>query len=113
MTPLQAGDVVWIAFPHVETNRIASRPALIVSSSTLGAKQTLAWAMMITNAERANWPGDVQIADHKALGLPIKSKIRTEKIATLDVSDATLMGKLPDDEFNRVKQLMWTYLGEE
>ena len=111
ITSLQPGDVIWIAFPHVESNQIGSRPALIVSTTTLGPKRQLAWAMMITNAERTGWPGDVPIADHQALGLPIASKIRTEKVATLDISEAKLLGKLPEVEFNRVKQLVRSYLG--
>lgn len=99
MTSLQPGDVVWVPFPHVESNRIQSRPALVVSNATLGPEGTLAWALMITNADHVAWPGDIPISDHLALNLPIPSKIRTEKIATLDMSHANYLGVLPKSEY--------------
>ncbi len=96
MMSLQVGDIVWVEFPHVETNRIASRPALIVSVPTLGPKNDLAWMVMITNAANAHWPGDIAIDDFKAAGLPIPSVIRTEKVATLEVASANYVGRLPN-----------------
>lgn len=91
---LAVGDVVWVAYPYVETNRMRSRPAVIVAAN-LGVDSALCWALMITNAARPDWPGDVAIFDHNAAGLPIPSKVRTEKIATLASASATLIGRLP------------------
>lgn len=65
---------------------------------------------MITNAARAAWSGDVPIADHARLGLPIPSKVRTEKIATLQGSAATLLGKLDADEWAAVRQALARHL---
>lgn len=110
MTDLTAGDVVWVPFPHVEDNRRRPRPALIVATG-LGPDASLCWAMMITNAGRAGWPGDLGIADHDALRLPIPSKIRTEKIATLDGSLATKLGRLPDAEMAVVAERFTRYTG--
>lgn len=110
MTSLTPGDVVWVPFPHVEENRLRPRPALVVATG-LGPDASLCWAMMITNAERASWPGDLVIADHAALRLPIPSKIRIEKIATLDASRATLLGRLPDAEMAIVAERLARYTG--
>jgi mRNA interferase MazF len=111
MTRFEAGDVVWVPFPHVEDNRLRPRPALVVASN-IGPDGMLLWAAMITNAEREGWPGDVAIADHTALSLPIPSKVRTAKIATLQAGDATLLGKLPDATFDAVKAQINGYLDQ-
>ncbi|MEP6786568.1 MAG: type II toxin-antitoxin system PemK/MazF family toxin [Sphingomonadales bacterium] len=95
MTSLRAGDLVWVAFPYVETNQTKSRPALIISSPTLGPQSDLAWMAMITNAANAPWPGDIAIKDFKALGLPIPSVIRTEKVSTLEIGSANFVSRLP------------------
>lgn len=59
--------------------------------------------MMITNADRTAWPGDILIADHRSLGLPIRSKIRSAKIATLEAQSAVLLGTLAEDELELVE----------
>ena len=102
MMSLQAGDVVWVPFPHVESNRIQPRPALLVSKVMLGPETSLGWALMITSAAHAHWPGDIPITDHLALKLPIPSKVRTEKIATLDLSQAHYLGTMSLSEYATV-----------
>ena len=99
---LVSGDVVWTLFPYVGTNRQRARPALILASG-LGADAELCWALMITNAERPVWLGDVPIADHEACHLPIPSKIRTEKIATLATARVNLLGRLDAETMKRVR----------
>lgn len=103
MMSFRRGDVVWVPFPHVETLRIRSRPALIISNRLVGPDESLCWAMMITNADRTAWPGDILIADHRSLGLPIRSKIRSAKIATLEAQSAVLLGTLAEDELELVE----------
>jgi mRNA interferase MazF len=49
---------------------------------------------MITSAENRGWPGDVTINNLEQAGLPAPSVIRTAKIATIEVSDATRLGKI-------------------
>ena len=102
MMSLRPGDVVWVPFPHVESNRVQSRPALLISSPALGPDRSLAWALMITNAGHADWPGDIPISDHFALQLPIPSKIRSEKVATLDMNKANYLGTLAPSEYANV-----------
>jgi mRNA interferase MazF len=97
MMTFAPGDVVWVPFPHVETDRIAARPALIVSNSPLGSDGMLVWALMITNAARQDWPGDIMIDDYVAAGLNHPSKIRTAKLATLDAKTANKLGSIGRD----------------
>jgi mRNA interferase MazF len=51
--------------------------------------------VMITSAENRGWPGDVTVDNLEQAGLPAPSVIRTAKIATIEVSDATKLGKIP------------------
>lgn len=110
MMSLRAGDLVWVAFPHVETSLTKSRPALIVSQPTLGPKSDLAWMAMITSAANAPWPGDIVIDDYKAMGLPIPSVIRTEKISTLEIGNANFVGHLPESLWAQVRGVIQRHL---
>ncbi len=73
------------------------RPAMVVSGGAVGSNDVpLFWALMITNARRAPWPGDVAVPDHLAAGLNIPCKVRTAKISTLEARSAELVGRLPN-----------------
>lgn len=98
MTP---GDIVWVPFPHVETNQLHSRPALIVAAGLAG-DHDLCWALMITAAANAPLTGDVQIVEERGTGLPIASRVRTGKIATITASSATPIGRLSEKDWARV-----------
>ena len=113
MISYKAGDVVWIAFPHVENERKRVRPALVISDRMVGPGNSLVWAMMITNALRPDWPGDIIIADHQAVGLPHASKIRTAKIATLEVEGAEKMGRVSKALLAEVRASVLVNLGQE
>ena len=99
---MSPGDVVWVPFPHVEDNRLQSRPALIVATG-LGSALNLCWALMITAAANPAWPEDVLIPGDEATGLRTPSRIRTGKIATLAAAHATLIGRLPNAAWNEVR----------
>ena len=111
MTGYKAVDVVWIAFPHVENERIRVRPALVISDKMVGPDGRLVWAMMITNALRPDWPGDIVIADHQAVGLPHASKIRTAKIATLEAGCAEKIGRVSKALLSEVRASVMVSLG--
>jgi mRNA interferase MazF len=49
---------------------------------------------MITSAENRGWPGDVTISNLASAGLPVTSVVRTAKIATIEVADATKLGRV-------------------
>ena len=92
---LAPGDLVWVPFPHVEDNRLRSRPAVIVATGLAGPLD-LCWALMVTAAANDPWPEDIPIDDHRAIGLAIPSSIRVGKVATLAAAAATRIGPLPD-----------------
>lgn len=103
MTRCEAGDVVRVLFPHVESNVRRYRPALVVTREPIGPDGVLIWVAMITSAERKRWPGDVAITDHEAAGLPIPSVVRTAKLATLETATAERIGRLPAKEAEAVR----------
>lgn len=106
------GDVVWVPFPHVEENRLRSRPAIIVATGLAGA-HNLCWALMITAAANETWPEDVPIADYRAVGLSIPSSIRLAKIATLPAAAATRIGRLPDAVWSDVRRRLSVLAGHD
>jgi mRNA interferase MazF len=67
---------------------------LVVSIGSIEENHRLLWVAMITSAENRGWPGDVTVNDLEQAGLPAPSVIRTAKIATIEVSDATRLGKI-------------------
>lgn len=111
MTPFEAGDIVRVLFPHVESNIRRSRPALVLTREPVGPDGSLIWVAMITNARRKPWPGDVLIEDHEAVGLPVPSVVRTAKVATLETASATRIGRLEDAQIEAVRKRVLGYLG--
>jgi mRNA interferase MazF len=112
MTSFEAGDIVAVDYPHVETKRLKRRPSLVVSCSALGPDLVVFWGMMITSAVNRGWPGDLVVADHLKVGLPIASVIRTEKITTLECKGAEKIGRISDALLADVRARMVGYLGE-
>jgi mRNA interferase MazF len=111
MTRFEAGDVVRVLFPHLETNIRRARPALVLTRGPIGPNGLLIWVGMITNARRKPWPGDVPIEDHRAAGLPVPSVVRTAKVATLEAASATRIGRLADPQIAAVRGQVLDYLG--
>ena len=109
----EAGDVIRVPFPYVETNIRRYRPALVVTREPIGPDGVLIWAAMITNAERKRWPGDVPINDLMGTGLPITSVVRTAKLATLEVATADRIGRLPDAQLAEVAMRIREYLAAD
>lgn len=91
----QVWDIVRVPFPYTDRPVRQFRPALVVASPTTTDRPSLLWVLMITSAANRGWPGDVEIADYAAAGLPVASVIRTEKIATIEARDAKPIGQLP------------------
>lgn len=111
MTGFNAGDVIWVSFPHIESERSTVRPALVVSEKMVGPNDALLWAMMVTNALRPDWPGDLPIEHYASIGLPHPSKIRTAKIATLEARGAEIIGQIDDRLLAEVRSVITTNLG--
>jgi mRNA interferase MazF len=88
-------DIISVPFPYTDRAAIELRPALVVSDPALEGRHGLLWVLMITAAENRSWQGDVPIAGHRAVGLPIPSIVRTAKIATVEASRARFRDRLP------------------
>ena len=94
MASFRQGDVVKVPFPYTDRSTRQSRPALVVSRGGIEDAHGLLWVVMITSAENRGWPGDVPVNNLATTGLPVPSVIRTAKIATIEASDATRLGKI-------------------
>ena len=111
MIRFEMGDIVRVAFPHVERDVHRYRPALVVTDEPIGPDGLLIWVAMITSAERARWPGDIPITDHQAVGLPIASVIRTAKLTTLEAAAAEPLGRLSQSQIGEVQAQLRNHLG--
>lgn len=78
-----AYDVVIVPFPYVDRLAEKRRPALVVSSASLGAFGLL-WVAMITSAANEPWTCDVPVGDLDRAGLPAASVVRPAKIACIE-----------------------------
>jgi mRNA interferase MazF len=107
-TTFNAGDIVRVPYPHVERRVVVQRPAVVFSRHPVGPDGLLLWTVMITNAERERWPGDVLIPDWQNAGLIIPSKIRTAKVSSVQTAQAHYLGRLPEPLWQNV----WTKIRE-
>ena len=94
MPSFKQGDVIKVPFPYTDRATRQFRPALVVSIGGIESDHHLLWVVMITSAENRGWPGDVTVTNLDQAGLPAPSVIRTAKIATIEVADATRLGKV-------------------
>ena len=102
MPIFEPGTIVKVPFPYVDKDRRHHRPALVLSKG-VGPSDGLFWALMITAAENDSWPGDVKITGSRDVtGLPILSIVRTAKVATVEVKEASLLGKCPAPVWRKV-----------
>lgn len=106
MPTFEQGDVIKVPFPYTDRATRQSRPALVISAPRLEELHGLLWVVMITSAENRRWPDDVPVADLKMAGLPVPSLIRSAKIATIDASDATQLGRVAPDQLRLVMRLV-------
>lgn len=58
---------------------------------------------MITSAAHREWAGDVVLSDLGATGLVTASIVRTAKIATIEASNATVIGLVSGADRGRVR----------
>lgn len=110
-TIFSAGDIVKAPFPHVERPVSVPRPALVISGEPVGPNGLLIWTLMITNAERPEWPGDILIPEAERLGLLVPSKIRTAKVAPVETVKASLIGRLDASTLLAVRRMLRNMIG--
>ncbi len=111
MASFRQGDVIKVPFPYTDRSTRQSRPALVVSAGGIEDAHGLLWVVMITSAQNRGWPDDVPVGDLAVAGLPVPSVIRTAKIATIEASDATKLGKVPAALFRQVARRLGQVLG--
>ena len=107
MRTFERGDVIKVPFPYTDRATRQSRPALVISTTQLQELHGLLWVVMITSAENRGWPDDVPVANLKQAGLPVPSLIRSAKIATIDASDASKLGRVSAAQVSRVTGKIW------
>jgi mRNA interferase MazF len=94
MPTFDVWDVIKVPFPYADRPVREWRPALVVASSPIQERHGLLWVLMITSAGNRGWPGDVDVSDLGASGLPVASVVRTAKIVTIEVKEAERIGVL-------------------
>ena len=102
MPTFEQGAVIKVPFPYTDRATRQRRPALVVSTARLEELHGLLWVVMITSAENRGWPDDVPVADQAKAGLPVPSLIRCGKIATIDASHASRLGRVSEDQIKLV-----------
>jgi len=114
MATFDRGDVVRVPFPCTDVEARQHRPALVVSRGGVGDRRALLWVVMITSAANRGWPGDVPLVDeHRDVGLPVPSIIRTSKIATIEARHAERIGKLSPELWDAVEAELRIHLALE
>jgi mRNA interferase MazF len=97
---------VKVPFPYTDRATRQHRPALVVSAPHLQIGHGLLWVLMITSAENRGWDNDVPVTELASAGLPVASVVRTAKIATIEASDAQLLGRVSARTRDRVVRRM-------
>ena len=82
---LEAFDVVVLPFPYSDKLAEQRRPTLIVSRPGLEAATGRMWVAMITTSQRERF-GDAVICDLASAGLPLASRLRASKLATVEAN---------------------------
>lgn len=84
---------------------------MVVSTGGIEDLHGLLWVVMITSAQNRGWRGDVSIANLNMAGLPVPSIIRSAKIATIEASDATKLGRVSAAQLRQVVRKLISELG--
>ncbi len=95
MAGFDAWDIVKVPFPYTNRPVLQHRPALVVGWHKAAGSPVLLWVLMITRADHRRWEGDVEISTLSSTGLPVRSIVRCAKIATVETSEAAVIGHLP------------------
>ncbi|MDF1521308.1 MAG: type II toxin-antitoxin system PemK/MazF family toxin [Trueperaceae bacterium] len=105
MPSCDVGDVVRLPFPYTDRSTFQHRPGLVVATFPDAGRHGLAWVLMITSARNEPWSGDVDVGPaYRSAGLPAPSVVRTRKITTVDLRDATRLGRVPGEVWSEVRR---------
>jgi mRNA interferase MazF len=108
MPDFEPGTVCVVPFPYVDRPVRKRRPCVVVGAPA--PELDLVWVLMVTSRDNAPWPGDVEIDDLPAAGLPHASVVRTAKIATVEKSALQEIGSLSRPAWSKVIRSVGTNL---
>lgn len=111
MPIFKQGDIIKVPFPYTDRPTRQSRPAFVVSTGGIEDLHGLLWVVMITSAKNRGWPGDVPVTNLRMAGLPVPSVIRSAKIATIEASDASKLGRVSAAQLKQVTHMLVRELG--
>ncbi len=111
MPDFKRWDVIKIPHPYGARPALHHRPALVLAAGDLQTAHGLLWIMMITTAPNFRWPGDVDITNPAAAGLPAPSVIRTAKLTTIEGQHCARLGSLGTAERKIVAEKLLGTLG--
>ena len=98
--------LVKVPYPYTDRPVQQRRPALVVAVPAAQGAPDLLWVLMVTSAANRGRPGDVDVSDPEAAGLPAPSVVRSAKIATIEARDAESIGYLPLGDRAQILALM-------
>lgn len=106
MTGFDAGDVVLVVFPFSEWTSAKQRPALVVSPLRLNRTQRDVIVAALTSHAQSVRAGEEYLLDEReqaAAGLPRPSKVKLDKIMTIDSRlIRKRLGRLPEESTRRL-----------
>ena len=112
MRTFESGEVIRVPFPYTDRATRQSRPAVVVSTARLQHPHGLLWVVRTTSARNRGWSDDRPVADLTLAGLPVPSIIRTAKMATIDASAASSLGRLSAAQARQVTERIRETLGD-
>jgi len=112
MTTFEAGDLVEVPFPFIDSSRTKLRPALVLSSPAFHQKTGAYLLTMITSAERSRWGNDLVLQAWSQAGLNKPSIVRW-KVFTLDEALIVgLRGRLAEKDLTAVRSALVEILSD-
>ena len=117
MTNFDAGDVVLVVFPFTDWSSVKQRPAVVVSPSRSNRIQRDIILCAITSQGRDVRTGEEYLLDEQeqaAAGLPRISKVKLDKIITIDSRlIRKRLGRLPKESTIRLLERLRTLFTPE
>ena len=102
MLTFEPFTTISVPFPYLERLASKRRPALVGSRPRLASDHALVLVLMITSAANARLLDDILIEDLKRGGLPKPSVVRPTKIATVETTQARVIGEAEEAVAARV-----------
>ena len=106
MTAFEAGDLVEVPFPFIESGLAKVRPALVLSTPDFQRQTGACILAMVTSAERSRWQNDCVLEAWSEAGLQKPSIVRW-KVFTLD--DSLIVrrrGRLKDNDLSSIREAL-------